>query len=261
MITVTNTEKLAGVTISGDFHDLDGLVEAFYTVTINDMRQDLTREDKRYLTISLRLLGTCYEIRHAAQGDREILARDNGIDDHHLVALGQIVPRENIYYSCNVLYPEMILVTMALNDLVKYRISRLATSGYSHDAPFHKAVAWDRTIAVIRTFQAAFQEAVAQTLTPASFSRWQTLVHNPYFGGVSGITNPFVDAWNIRYLAMKPEERNKKLLTITKRFAEYYSDPEDRAYRDAIHEGMKEHDCAETDLRFPGLEYPGVIEW
>lgn len=37
-------------------------------------------------------------------------------------------------YSCNVLYPEMILVMMALNELVKHRMSRLAKSRYSFEA-------------------------------------------------------------------------------------------------------------------------------
>lgn len=46
----------------------------------------------------------------------------------------------NLRYSCNLLYPEVILVTMALNDLIQFRMSRLAKSRYGFDAPLDKAV-------------------------------------------------------------------------------------------------------------------------
>ncbi|MBS3968875.1 MAG: DUF3368 domain-containing protein [Clostridia bacterium] len=37
MLIVRNTENLAGVSISGDFYDLDKLVEALYTITIDEL--------------------------------------------------------------------------------------------------------------------------------------------------------------------------------------------------------------------------------
>lgn len=260
MIQVTNTENLTGVTISGDFYDLDQLVDALHDISVGDMDEDLNDHSRMYLNVSLRVLGVCYDIRHAAQGDREILTKENAISEFHLEAHEKIVPRQNVYYSCNILYPEMILVMMALNDLVKFRMSKLVKPRYKFDAPFDKAVVWDKTIATIRMFQSAFLEAISGALTKASFARWQNVV-NKRVMEVRGIALPFIDYWNIEYLKMKPETRASKLGTITKRFAEYYNDPIDQRFRRSIDEAVLEYQCAESDLRPEGLEYPDDFEW
>jgi hypothetical protein len=260
MIRVTNTENLTGVTISGDFYDLDQLVRALHEITVTDMDEELDKYSRLFINISIRVLSVCYEIRHAAQGGREILTKENAIDDWHMEANGIVVPKQNVYYSCNVLYPEMILVMMTLNDLVKLRMDKLAKSRYKFDAPFDKAVVWDRTIATIRMFQSAFQDAIADAMTKASFARWQNLVNNRVLD-VRNITHPFVDSWNIRYLKMDKETRAKKLGTITKRFIEHHHDPDEQEYRRAIDRYITEHGCSEADVYFEGLDYPEEIEW
>ncbi len=208
----------------------------------------------------MRVLGLCYDIRHASQGDREIFTEENGIADFHLEAYEKIVPKQNVYFSCNILYPEMILNMMALNELIQLRISQLVKSKYQFDAAFDKKVVWDKSIAVIRMLQAAFQEAVEDVLSGPSFSRWQNLIHNKYID-IYRITGPFIDSWNLKYLKMSREERSKKILTVTKRFAEYRQDSENARYRRAIDQAMAEHGCAEEDLRFNGMDYPEEIEW
>ncbi len=263
MIRVTNTSTLAGVTVSGDFDDLDALVDALHEVTVSEFSEDLNKKTERYLSISLRVLGFAYDVRHAAQGDREVYNEPNGLQDRHLEsaeAAGQTFPQANVRFACNVLYPEAILVTMALNDLVKLRMSRLARSRYGFEAPLDRAVVTDRSIAVIRLFQTAFTGAVAEVLTKQSFTRWLNIVHDRMTDVVS-ITHPFVDAWNLRYLDMSRETRAKKLVTITKRFAEHLYDPENREYRRAMDAAVREHGWDESDIRFEGLEYPEEVEW
>jgi len=259
MIRVSNTENLAGVTIAGDFYDLEQLTDALHDIAVNEM-DELDKMSESYVNISLRVLGLCYDIRHASQGDRAIFTEENGIADFHLEAHEKIVPKRNVYFSCNILYPEMILNMIALNELIQLRISRLVKSKYQYDAAFDKRVAWDKTIAVIRLLQSAFQEAVSEVLTKPSFSRWQNLIHNKYID-IYRITGPFVDSWNIKYLEMTREERSKKILTVTKRLVEYRRDPENAAYRSAIDQAMYEHGCSEEDLRFDGLDYPEEIDW
>ncbi len=260
MIQVTNTENLAGVTISGDFYDLDNLVNALHEITVSDMDENIDKVSSPYVNISIRVLGVCYDIRHAGQGDREIYTEDNGIEDFHMEAHQKIVPRQNVYYSCNILYPEMIVVMMALNELVQLRIQMLAGSKYKFDAAFDKAVVWDRTISVIRVFQSEFQKAVSDALSNASFARWQNLV-NKRFIEIRSITSPFIDTWNLQYLDMTKETRLKKLLTVTKRFAEHYRDPENLGYRKSIDEALEIHGVSESDLRFEGLDFPETIDW
>jgi hypothetical protein len=265
MLRVTNTKNLTGVTIRGDYNDLEQLVQALHEITVSDYNEDLNKRSQRYINISLRVLGVCYDIRHASQGDRETFAEPNRLQDwkqpvdengdplHTLAS-------NNVGYSCNVLYPEMILVTMALNDLVKHRMVCLAKSSYGFEAPLDKAVVWDRTIITVRMFQSAFLEAISQVLTGPALTRWLNIVHNRRTD-VATITHPFVETWNLRYLDMNRDQRAKKLNTITKRFAEHLWDKEDRKYRRAIDQAMQEYQCAEGDLRTTGLDYPEEIEW
>lgn len=263
MIRVTNTPQLTGVTISGDYDDLDALVDAIYGLTISEFDEELNKKAERYLNISLRVLGLAYDVRHAAQGDRQIYTEANGLSEWHAEAAAEedrALPEVNLRYACNVLYPEVILVTMALNDLIQFRMNRLAKSRYGFEAPLDKAVVNDRAIVVARLFQSAFVEAIGQVLPKQSFSRWRNIVHDRTTDVVS-ITHPFVDSWNLRYLEMDRETRAKKLVTITKRFAEHLFDREDREYRRAIDEAVREYGCAEGDLRFDGLEYPEEIDW
>lgn len=138
MLRVTNTKNLTGVTIRGDYNDLDQLVNALHEITVSDFGEDLNKHSQRYIHISFRVLGVCYDIRHALQGDRETFTEPNGLNDFKQPRdengdLVQNLPEINVGYSCNVLYSEMILVMMALNDLVKHRMSRLAKSRYSFE--------------------------------------------------------------------------------------------------------------------------------
>lgn len=66
MIRVSNTEDLTGVTISGDFYDLEQLTDALHDITVSDM-EELDKRSEPYVNISMRVLGLCYDIRHASQ--------------------------------------------------------------------------------------------------------------------------------------------------------------------------------------------------
>lgn len=259
MIQISNTENLAGVSICGDWYDLEQLVDALHEITVSDF-DGVDKQTRPYVNISIRVLGLAYDIRHAAQGDREYLLKENGIDDSHQEYHHIILPRQNVYFSCNVLYPEMILLMMALNELVQLRIAKLVKSKYRYDAVYDKKVIWDQTISVVRMLQSAFQKAISDVLSPSSYSRWLNLVTDRYID-IARITDPFIDTHNIRYIGMSREERAKKLLTITRRFVEYKHDPENNHFREAIDEAVKERGWEESNLRFQGLEYPKVIEW
>lgn len=249
MIRVTNTENLTGVTISGTHDDFTQLVDALHEIAVNDMNDQPDKRAVPYVNISLRVLGIAYDVRHAAMGDRSLVWEPNGPD-------GGEVTR----YACNVLYPEVIVVVMALNELAELRMRTLSRSRYTIEAPFHKDVVWDRTILTTRLFQSAVQDAVSQVLTPASFTRWRNIVHDRRVS-VHRITHPFVETWNLRYLDMTRETRAKKLLTVTKRFAEHETDREDRSYRRAIDDAIQRYGWSEEDIQFDGLDYPEDIKW
>ncbi|UNC92047.1 DUF6904 family protein [Candidatus Contubernalis alkaliaceticus] len=48
--------------------DLEALVTALHEITIDEYSE----KNSNYIDISTRVLGLCYDVRHAMQGDREV---------------------------------------------------------------------------------------------------------------------------------------------------------------------------------------------
>ena len=116
MIIATPTENLAGITIEGEFQDFYELVDSIYRITSNEdgMMQDYGDE---YWAVKNRLLGLCYDIRHAYMGDRDVKLVDNEFDEELKKAHALIVPDKNLHYSVNVLFPEALFVALSAPEL------------------------------------------------------------------------------------------------------------------------------------------------
>jgi hypothetical protein len=99
MIYVKNTPQNAGVAIYGDFMDFERLYDSLHNVVGDE------GEFIYYETASLRVLGVCYDIRHALMGDREIEFVDNGMDEAKMRWMSAITPDKNVYLKINVLWP------------------------------------------------------------------------------------------------------------------------------------------------------------
>ena len=76
MISAMPTKNLTGITLEGDFEDFYEIVESIYRMT----DPDIVYEDN-YWSIQNRLLGLCYDIRHAYIGDRDVKLVGNGVND------------------------------------------------------------------------------------------------------------------------------------------------------------------------------------
>ena len=226
MITVENTENLTGVKISGDFYDFQALVDAFYAVSIDE---DDTRNSK-YFDNSTRVLGLCYDIRHAFMGDREITLVENGMTRELMVFHSQITPEKNVYFEVNYLYPETIFVTAALNELIDIYQKKNSKPKNEYFAAVNKAVIWDNHVAILRVFQAAFCNCIRETLTPTTFTRWLNTMNERY-SHVLLMSGHYLDYKNLEYLKLDKEKRQKKLSSISKSIIEYTYDP--------IHEEMR----------------------
>lgn len=256
MITIKNTENLGGVTISGDINDLYNLVEAFYAVTIDEYSE----KHKRYIEMSTRVLGLCYDIRHAYQGDREVEFVDNNMDEDKMRFHSTITSKSNVYYKCNYLYPEMFFIMLALNELVELRIKDLTKTKYIYKEAMDKNVIWDDKIAVIRVFQGEFVKCVKEVLTEASFSRWLKVMNQEYLN-IEEIVGQYLDMLNIKYINMNKEKRLKNLNSMAKRIAEYSYDRDHQEIMEVVSEAAKENGCSKGDIRLEGIEYPEDIVW
>jgi hypothetical protein len=91
MIYVKNTPQNAGVAIYGDFMDFERLYDSLHNV-VGDEDEFIS-----YETARMRVLGVCYDIRHALMGDREIEFVDNGMDEAKMRWLSAITPDKNVY--------------------------------------------------------------------------------------------------------------------------------------------------------------------
>ena len=256
MILITNTPNLTGVTISGDFNDLYNLVEAFYDITINEYSE----KHHEYIEISTRVLGLCYDIRHAYMGDRGVELVDNHMTEDNMKWHSVITSKSNVYYKCNYLYPEMFFIMLALNDLVKLRMRDLVKTNYNYKEALDKKVIWDDTIAIIRHFQAEFVKCVKATLTETTFARWLNVMNSDYIG-IETIAGQFVDLLNVKYLNMTKEKRLKNLSSIAKRIAEFRFDNDHVEIKEVVAEGAREYGCEPGDINLQGIEYPEEIQW
>ncbi len=256
MITIKNTPNLTGVVISGDFNDFYYLVEVLHEITVNEYSE----KHHQYYDISTRVLGLCYDVRHAYQGDREIELVDNHMTEDLMKWHSIITPKSNVYYSCKYLYPEMFFVMLALNRLVELRIKELTKAKYIYREALDKKVIWDDTIATIRSFQAAFAKCVKETFTTAAFSRWLSVMNSDNIG-IENIAGQYVDLLNIKYINMTKEKRKKNLSSIAKRIAEFRYDSDHEEIKKVVMEAAKEFRCQPGEIRLQGIEYPEDIEW
>lgn len=256
MITIKNTPNLTGITISGDFDDLYNLVDAFHEITINEYSE----KHHQYIDISTRVLGLCYDIRHAYQGDRKVEILDNHMTEDKMKWHSIIAPKNNVHYSCNYLYPEMFFVMLALNELVELRIRDLTKTRYIYKEAMDKKVIWDETIATLRLFQAEFVKCVKGTFTEATFARWMNVMNSDYIS-IENIAGQYVDLLNINYIHMNKEKRLKNLSSIAKRIAEFRNDNEHKEIKDSVTEAAREYRCEPGAIKMRGLEYPENFEW
>ena len=124
MVYVKNTPNNTGVAVYGDYMDFENLYEALHTV-VGDEDEFVGFEAAR-----TRVLGVCYDIRHALMGDREIEFVDNGMDEEKKRRMSVLASDKNVYLKIYVLWPEILFVTMALNDFIRLYARKKAKKSY-----------------------------------------------------------------------------------------------------------------------------------
>ena len=132
MIKIRNTENLVGITILGDYEDLSTLRDAISDYT--NLHMSNSENDAAYHCYEC-ILGLCYDIRHAYQGDRGFESVPNGSEN--IASLAQCIyefspetkkkintnkrlyKNGNLYFSADILYPWAVYYLFALESLVE----------------------------------------------------------------------------------------------------------------------------------------------
>lgn len=249
MLTLRNTENFAGIEISGDFLDLDSLYTALHIVVGDE------GEFGDYEGARLRVLGLCYDLRHALMGEGDVEFVENGLNADQMKRMALVALDKNLYYKTRVYYPEALFVTIALNDFIHLYARKQAKT-----APFpllDKRNVWDSSIANIRVFQSEISTCIQQAVTESSFSRMMNLMHKNYPWTDSYATQ-YVDMLNIRYLNMDNDQRKKGLPTMAKRLVE--QGKEYKKVEREVTAMAREHNCSVENIGVD-WDYPKNIDW
>lgn len=242
MINIKPTPNYAGVEIIGDFYDFNQVYEALHQI--------IGEEDEypEYFSARLRVLGLCYDLRHANMGNRGYAYLDHGIDEDTMKWMGIVGAKKNLYLAFKTYYPEILFIVMALNDFVeKYKRGK---AGHPH---------WDLTIVTIRKFQATVIQSLSETVKPQTFKLMLSNM-SKYSVDFSNYFTQYLDQLNIRFLHWDKEKRLKNISIMAKRIAE--KGKEYQKAKQQILEVAYEHDCSVNEIKF-NEEYPDYdkINW
>ncbi|MDO5134281.1 MAG: hypothetical protein Q4D81_15080 [Eubacteriales bacterium] len=176
MIQIKNTPQLAGITIKGDYQDLQELHRAisdyssFYFQHQENVNAGHCHEC---------ILGLCYDLRHAFQGDRNFEGMENNAD--RIAGMIGIItkPRKgemelieaarsafgngNLYFSVDVLYPWALYYAQTLYAItdIPYSKSWFEDTEFPYDE--YRA---EKDAALIHYFVLLIREAVREELPP-----------------------------------------------------------------------------------------------
>jgi len=253
MIEAKATEKLTGVTIQGDYDDFYQLTEAFH----NAAGLDLNPKDP-YYSVGMRALGVCYDIRKAYQGDRDIILRDNGMHEESMKWHNLITPKQNVYYSVNILFPEVLFAAMSVQDLCGMAKQRPGNRKGDEWARPYTDVMFLKDKAVLKVFAVSIWEAFAGTIGSEEADKVLRLYQRTDESYYQYVTQ-YVDQLNIEYLRTAVDKRPDKLRNIAKRIARkpdaYYRLENEMKYQ------AKKLDTTIHDLVDANVKYPEEIEW
>ncbi len=254
MVTMQLTPNYAGVRISGNRDDFEAIVDAIYDLTIDEGHSDYLK----YHTVSIRTLGLCYDIRHAAMGHREVEMIDEDIVPFLYESEDEIVRYREARFSCHCLLPEMCFVIMALDCLMDYRGHSKAREKWNRDQD--PRVIWDPTIALMRSFQSIFIACVEKELAPAAMTRFRNSLHRgtQY---VADMHRQFLDLKNIEFIGYSPEKRKRSISLTAKHLSEYFRNPEYRSLAAELELSAAEYGVHPSELTSRSLEYPEEHDW
>lgn len=179
MLKVRNTKNLLGVTILGDYEDLSALRDAISNYTNLYMS---SQEDPEAAHCYECVLGLCYDLRHAFQGDRGFEAVSNNAETLALMAesIYELSPEAkrsaketrnlfkngNLYFSADILYPWAVYYLFLLQSVTEesFRPSWFENIDFDYDE--FRAECDE---ALIRYFVQLLWECVRSILPPEVF--------------------------------------------------------------------------------------------
>lgn len=258
MVSAKPTEHLTGITLEGNYDDFYETVESIYRMT--GPEEDY---DDYYWSVKNRLLAVCYDVRHAFMGDRDVRLVDNGVHDAMMKRHSLIMPKQEVHFSVNIMFPEAVFVALSVPEM--YLWSGLhygrRTKKQEENAlfPAQKYSDYIRDKAVIDTLCAVILGALADVIGDGELEKLFRLRGHQYGDIFENYAAQYVDKCNIEYLKTAPDKRKDKLRNIVKRFIQQ-PDSYKNMKKD-LEDSAREYHCSFHELHDPRIEYPEEITW
>jgi len=258
MITAKPTEHLTGILLEGSYDDFLQIVNSIYNITIDHFEGD---DLDPYRGVKNRLLGICYDIRHAYQGDRNIVFADNGVNDEMMKWHKTILPKKAVHFSVELLFPEAVFVALSAPDLFIHDYSGYKTEDSAEEdkyRPNFSAYYIDK--AVIDTLSGVILGCLEEVIGVNEFYKLMKRRNTRVFSTYSYYLPQYVDKCNVEYLNTSSEKRADKIRNITKRFishpSSYYS------MLESMKSAAQDYGCSIYEIRDTRIKYPeDDIEW
>ena len=256
MLKIKPTDHLTGVTIQGDFDDLYELVESIYRITGPD-------DDPNgiFYGVKNRLLGLCYDIRHAYQSDRNIFLVDNGMYEEAMKWHGLITPKQNVYYSVEALFPEALFVATSAPQMCLFSMKYYGEKHRQYEDEPLRTIPMSqyyRDKANLDVLSSAIWQALGQAIEDDEVEKLLWMKERTYESFMHYATH-YIDKCNLELLKTPVDKRKDKLRNIAKRIikrpAAYWNLERDLKY------WAKEYKTNIYAVHDPKLVYPEHIEW
>lgn len=212
MITVMNTNQNCGVTITGDYLDLNQLYDAISALILDDYSYP------GYEHVRIYILSFLYDLRHAYQGEREAaVVYDYNQDELKFLNVPQST--HHIYYSFHFPWANMIFVASALEDYKKkarnltlYRRAIQLHSFLGDDKEYYQKLKEKReyNIAVVTMFQEMIWACLKEIISVSKVNKCQKIIAESPHNRCQGYFVQFVEDVDVQlYHKVDGAERRK----------------------------------------------------
>ncbi len=242
MLKVQLTPNYAGVTISGDYDDLNYLYDSINYLIIGDansIEEDIMKNH---------LYGFLYDVRHAYQGQRDIELNDNSLDDYMMKEYGlkhKDITNKNLYFKFNYLLPDLILDMI----LIKHFINKV-NKKYRDEYNYY--------INMVNYFYSIVLQTLQGFLTEIQFNKVKRGLKDSYI-----VESTFIPQWfeiiSIDYANMTKKSRKKEFMHIVHAIYDYYLYKSYFELKEDIENECKKSNSTIDFLHYEG--YPEIIEW
>ncbi|MGN1343188.1 MAG: DUF6904 family protein [Traorella sp.] len=222
MLKTKVTENYTGITISGDYQDLNYLYDCIYYFL------DFEAMDEKEEMVKNHIYGFLYDVRHAYQGDREVIQED-----------------DTIYYSFSYVFTELVTDMVYLKNIICRRYMK-------------KIDEFTVELNFIKYFYSLVIQSCNEFVGKGKINKFKKMLHD-YPGDENIICPQWFDSVSVRYINSTKSERVKNFTSFMDQLINY---SEYDAYYKMYQNVMTFlNENGEYFSNIVCCDYPDSIEW